>query len=77
MLGLGSHLFIKRSEGLKTRAPEILERDPHSAETKPIYWLIGRRCWRGGAEKQRELLFSPPTLGGHPPPPPRGAGSCP
>lgn len=54
---------ISSSSGLmysKPEPPEILEGGPHNAEAKPIYWLIGRRCWCGGTEKQRERLFYPP-----------------
>lgn len=76
-LGLGSYLFIKQSEGLKTRAPRSSRGAPHNAEAKPIYWLIGRRCWCGGTEIERAAVLPPHTLGGHPPSPPRRAGSCP
>ena len=58
---------ISSSSGLmdsKPEPPEILEGGPHNAEAKPIYWLIGRRCWCGGTEKQRERLFYPPIHSG-------------
>lgn len=61
------HLYSSR--GLRGSKPEALSPETthtHSAEAKPIYWLIGRRCWCGGVEEQGERLFSPYTRGGAP-----------
>lgn len=69
MLGLGSHLFIKRSEGLKTRAPEILERAPPQCRSKTnllAHWAA-MLVW-GCREAARAAVLPPYTRGAPPSP---------